>query len=325
MAINVTDVVSQFGSHYIANPSNQANLRNTLYKAGSLGSFFQDRPTEDTIWRGTLASLSRIVQPFQKAFTPISTTTFKPNSFPLFKLKIDLQETPDDLEGTYLGFLASLPEVDRKAWPFVRWWMENHVMPKAKEDVAYNEYYTGVYGAPTAGTAGAAGTAMDGIRKVIRAYNTAGRTNNGSAAIVTGAPNSNNTTFVGQVEAFVDAIPDLFKSKIDVIFMSKTNQIKYLRGKRDKYGLTVNFLNGSQDTIEDYPSIRVVGIEEMNGSNLIFATTPENRVRPIKKAALANQMMIESVDRTVKLFTDWWEALNFEVPEFVFHNDQDLV
>jgi hypothetical protein len=35
-------------------------------------------------------------------------------------------------------------------------------------------------------------------------------------------------------------------------------------------------------------------------------------------------MKIESLKREVFLYTDWWEALNFEVPEFIFHNDQDL-
>jgi hypothetical protein len=60
-----------------------------------------------------LASLDRVVQPFQKAFTPIGTFKFKPNEFSLYKLKIDMQEYPDDLEATYLGFLADLPEADR--------------------------------------------------------------------------------------------------------------------------------------------------------------------------------------------------------------------
>jgi hypothetical protein len=51
------------------------------------------------------------VQPFQKAFTPIGTFKFKPNEFSLYKLKIDLQEYPDDLEATYLAFLANLPKL----------------------------------------------------------------------------------------------------------------------------------------------------------------------------------------------------------------------
>jgi hypothetical protein len=35
-------------------------------------------------------------------------------------------------------------------------------------------------------------------------------------------------------------------------------------------------------------------------------------------------MKVESAKRAVDLMTDWWEALNFEVPEFIFTNDQDL-
>jgi hypothetical protein len=33
---------------------------------------------------------------------------------------------------------------------------------------------------------------------------------------------------------------------------------------------------------------------------------------------------VESAKRVVSAYTDWWEVLNFEVPEFVFTNDQDL-
>ena len=78
-----------------------------------------DRPSEDTIYRATLSQLNRIVQPFQKAFTPIGTTKFTPNQFDLYKLKVDMEETPDDLESSYLGFLAAQPEQDRSNWLFV--------------------------------------------------------------------------------------------------------------------------------------------------------------------------------------------------------------
>jgi hypothetical protein len=330
MAINVADVITQFGAFYKPGSDNQRNLRNMLYASKETSMYFQDRPTEDTIWRGTLASMNRVVQPFQKAYTPIGTITFKPNQFDLFKLKIDLQETPDDLEATYLGFLAALPVVERASWPFVRWFLENHVMPKKNEDLELNEYYKGVYAAPTPGTAGAVSTAMNGVRRVIRAYNTAGRTNLGTGAIATGAPNADDAVFVGQIEAFVESIPELFRGKIDYIFMSKSLVTKYRRGKRAKYGSLQNYLTGTGVdnllTIEDYPTIQVKGLLSQSASNLIWTSIPENRIRPVKKGALENTMLVkEFAPRTVSAYTDWWEALNFEVPEFIFHNDQDLV
>lgn len=324
MAIDVAAVKTQFGSYYIANPANMKRLRNMLYQAADTAKYFSERPGDDTIYRSVLTTLNRIVQPFQKAFTPIATIKFEPNEFPLYKLKVDMSETPDDLEATYLGFMAALPENDRAQWVFVRWLLEVHVMAKIQEDLELNEYYKGVFAAPTAGTAGAAGTAMNGIRKVIRGYNTAGRLNLKNGPIVLGAVPAGKVDFVNYVEAFADPIPSLFRDKLDYIFMSKELATRYKRGKREKYN--INYAQ-SPDllTVEDYSHIRIVGLESMSGSTLIWTTIPDNRVRPTKKAALANTMKIESAKRVVDLLTDWWEALNFEVPEFVFTNDQDLV
>jgi hypothetical protein len=327
MAINVTDVVSQFGAYYKPGSDNERNLRDTLYKASGVAALFQERPTEDTIWRGTLSSLDRVVQPFQKGFTAIGTITFKPNQFDLFKLKIDKSEYPDEIEATYLGFLASIPDADRANWPFVRFLIERHIMPRKNEDMVL-EYYEGVYAAPTPGTAGAAGTSMNGLRKVIRDYNTAGRTNLGNGAIATGAAAADDADFCTQIEEFIESVPVQFRNRIDAVVMSETLARKYRRGKRKKYGVTVNYLtgNGNSDlsTVEDQPNVSVIGDICMEGSELFFTTIAENRIRPVKKAVLGDTMKIESLKREVFLYTDWWEALNFEVPEFIFHNDQDL-
>ncbi|MBV9989368.1 MAG: hypothetical protein JO301_16940 [Chitinophagaceae bacterium] len=329
MAIDVADVVAQYGAYYKPGSDNQQNLRNMIYKPSETAALFAARPTEDTIYRGTLASLDRVVQPFQKGFTPISTITFQPNQFSLFRPKIDLKETPDDLEATYLGFLTALPTNERAAWPFVRWWLENHVMARKEQDLETSEYFTGVYAAPVADVPGAAGTAMDGLRKIIRGYNTGGRTNLGNGAIATGAPAGDDVDFCTQVEEFVAELPTHFRKKVDLVVMSPENELKYKRGKRKKYGLQVNFLTGQgvSDllTIEDFPNASIKGLESHAGSNLMWTTIAANRIRPQKKAALKDTMAVkEFAPRVVSAYTDWWEVLNFEVPEFLFHNDQDL-
>lgn len=324
MAIDVADVVAQYGAYYKPGSDNEKNLRNTLYKPSETAAFFSPRPTEDTIYRGNLASLDRVVQPFQKAFTPIGTFKFAPNEFPLYKLKIDLQEYPDDLEATYLGFLANLPEADRAQWPFVRWAVENHVKPRRDQDLEENEYFGGVYAAPGAGVAGAAGTSMNGIRKVIRAYNTAGRTNLGNGAIATGAAAADPADWCTQVEEFVRAMDKRLRSRVDKIFMSTELELRYRDGKDKKYNMTYAKDTDLQ-TINKFPGISVQGLESHEGSELIWATLSANRIMPQKKAALKDTMKVQQfAPRVVSFYTDWWEALNFEVPEFIVHNDQDL-
>jgi hypothetical protein len=326
MSIVITDVVADFGAYYKPGSDNQKNLRNMIYKPAETAAYFQSRPTEDTIWRGTLAELDRIVQPFQKAFTPISSLTFTPNEFNLFKIKIDLKETPDDIEKSYLGFLANMEENDRAKWPFVRWWMENQIMPAKDRDLELNEYFAGVYAAPTPTVAGAASTAMDGIRKVIRGYNTAGRLNLGDGPIATGAAAGDDADFCTQVEEFVSSIPTHFRTRVDNVFMGKDLELKYKRGKRKKYAAYFNFIESpGLYTIEDFPMVKVVGLESHTSSGLYWTTIANNRIRPTKKAALKDTMLVQQFSpREVSAYTDWWEALNFEVPEFVFTNDQDL-
>lgn len=326
MGLVITDLVTDFGAYYKPGSDNQKNLRTMLYKPSETAAFFQPRPTQDTIWRGTLASINRVLQPFQKAFTPISSTTFTPNQFSLFELKIDTQEYPDELEPSYMGFLADMEELDRSKWPFGRWWIENLIIPKSQEDYETAECFAGVYAAPAPTVAGAAGTAMDGLRKVIRGYNTDGRLNLGNGPIVTGAAAGDDADFCTQVEEFVAAIPSLFRSKIDYVFMSKALELKYKRGKRKKYAAYQNFIESAGlYTIEDFPNVSVKGLESHTDSGLYWATIPQNRINPKKKASLKDTMLLSQYSpRQVSAYTDWWEALNFEVPEFVFTNDQDL-
>lgn len=324
MAINAAQVVAQFGAYYKPTGDEERNLRNMLYYGSQINAYFEERPGDDTIYRGSSASMTRVVQPFQKAFTPIGTVTFKPNEFSLDQLKIDLEESPDDLEATYLGFMAKTPTQDRSQWPFVRWYLEKHVLPRKNEDLDLNEYFKGNKTAPTSGTAGAVSTAMNGIRKVIRGYNTAGRTNLGNGPIVTGALSTDPVTFCTQVESFVDALHPLYRSNLDHIFMSDTLVKRYRRGKRAKYN--TQYLQTTElSTVMDYENISVVGFFGQEGSDMIWTSLPTNRIRPTKKAVLGNSFKVETSKRLVSIYTDWWESLNFEVPELVFHNDRDLV
>jgi len=107
--------------------------------------------------------------------------------------------------------------------------------------------------------------------------------------------------------------------------MADTLARKYVRGKRKKYGLNTAYLSGvtANDlrTIEDYSFLEVDGYVSHEGSTLIWATPKVNRIRPLWKGRLAEVFKVESYRREVSIFTDWFEALNFEVPELVWCND----
>lgn len=323
MSIEVTDLITQFGAYYKPDGDNEKNLRSMLYKPAETGSFFKPLPTNATKWKGTFASLSRIVQAFQKAFTPISELKFEPNSFDLFKIKIDLSEMPDDIEETYVGFLADMSDIDRAKWPFVRYYIVNHVMPRKDEDLETNEYWDGVFAEPVANTPGAAGASMDGLKKIISGYNTAGRTGLKNGALALGAPPVDPKDYCTYVEEYVKMIPKVIRKKMDYVFMNDAAEILYKEGKEEKYNMH-NTLDANLQTVKLFPNIKVQGLESMGDSPMIWSSPAENRIRPLKKAELGNTVKVESNRRLVDIFTDWYEVNQFAVPEFLYHTDQGL-
>ncbi len=327
MSIDITAVVNQFGSYYEKNPDNMKRLSSALYKPSETEAFFAARPQDSTVYKAVHSKMSRVLQGFQKKYTPLGGVTFLPNETSLFKLKVDLTETPDDLESTYLGFLAEQADLDRANWLFIRWMLENHVIPRMKQDMEENEIFQGVYAAPADGVAAAAGTALNGIRFHIRSFATSGRLGDGKGPIALGDIPGDDVDFCTYVEEFVEKIPALIRRQVDYIFMSLELETKYIKGRKRKYGREFNFVT-SQDTatIENFNNISVKGLASMSHANssMIWTTLSANRVRPTKKAALQDTFKIESAKRTVDMYTDFWTVPFFDIPELVFSNDKDL-
>jgi hypothetical protein len=264
--------------------------------------------------------IDRVLQPFQKAFTPIGATTATPRSIDLYEMKIDLQETPDDIADSWLAFLEG-DGIDRAQWPYIRWWLTEHVIPRANEDYENNEVYGGVYAAPTPNTAGAAGTAVNGLAKQI--------TDNAALVntITMGAIPGTAADFCSYVEEWFANIGEvagingkLYRKAIDKVFMSETLHLLYRQGKRDKYNQ-----NYAQDTdldkLIDFPGTMVVGLPSMEGASKLIATLPNNRRRYIKRSPISSFKVGEYSPRQVSVYTDWWETCTFMRMQDVFVNE----
>lgn len=317
MSIVATDVITEFGAQYIRGGQDQKDIYQQIYRPAMTASGFTEQPTQDTVLRKSSSAMTRIIQPFQKAFTPIGTLTFKPVSIPLFKVKIDLAEYPDDLEASWLGFLAG-EGIDRKAWPFWKWFIMKHVLPQAERDREVNEIFSGEFTAPTPGTAGNAGTAMDGINFTRKTLIDEGRI----VPISTGAFATDAVDFCTQIEEFVAAFDkDMRKQPMD-LNMNEDAHLLYRQGKRAKYN--VNYAQADNlDTIEDFPNVKVVGLQSFGSSEVLIATPKWNKLRPIKRKPVNEMFALENVDRQVKFYADWWEGYGFALPEWVMTNDID--
>ena len=317
MAITLSSIQAEFGSYYRPGGQGEKDLVKQLYQRGETEALFTTRIIEGTQYQGSESTITRLLQPFQKAFTAIGTTNFKPITINLDHMKVDFKEYLADLEYSWLGFLADSgkPVTD---WPFVRWLMEVHILPKQEEDYELNEIFAGVAAAPTPGTAGAAGTAAKGIKKIINDYVTAGRI----TPVATGALSTTPDTFVTQVEDFCAAITERYRGVAMKLAMSKTLTHRYDTGYLTKYGRNINFTDNPTRKVQ-FTNIEVVGVASMNSSNKLIMTPPENAVRIINGVNPLWQVGQFS-ERQVSIFADWKKAVGYLIPEIVFTNDQDL-
>lgn len=318
--MNASDVVSEYGAYYLNHGQNAASLLQKLNYKSEFDSLFTTVATDDTVIRLGSSTMSRLLQPFQKTWSPTGEVTFKAAPINLYKKKIDFEDYPDDLEATWLGFLAD-EGLDRKQWPFVKWLIEAHIIPQVVEDYEINEVYAGAYAAPgTPGTAGAAGTSMEGAKKIINDHITA----TDITPITTGALSTTPATFLAQIEDFVDAIDPLYRSQPMTLAMNYAQSVIFKRGMREAYNVNYEQTSSLMSLI-DYPNIQVQGFHAMGSSGKIFCTPRRNAVRGVKRLANIDKVQVENVDRQVKIYTDFSSGVGFVIPELVFTNDQDLV
>lgn len=311
----ISDIITEFGAYYLKSGQNASRIYSMLRANTKTTELFTPVMTDETVWRAAQAVQNRILQPFQKAFTAIDGAELKPVAIEMFKMKADSSQYPDDLEASWLGFLAGSGN-DRKTWPFVRWYVETVLIPQIKEDEELNEIFWGVYAAPTPGTAGAAGTAMNGINKIIMDLEDANRI----TPISTGALASDPQDFCEQVEAFADQINAKYASAVMPIAMSEANARKYARGVNAKYGVNTNQFGKDLYAVAG-TNLTVVGLPSMLGSNAMWATPKSNAVKLMKRTENINNFNVENVDRQVKFYTDYSAGVGFIIPEAVFIND----
>jgi hypothetical protein len=317
--MDIDDIIVEFGAYYIAGGQNMARLVRQLNRAAVTETLLTPMITDDTLYRGAETQFTRVVQPFQSAWTPLNPLKIQPVEIKLFKQKVDLDEEPHVLEATWLGFLSG-DDIDVAQWPFIRWYMEVHLLPQIPEDMEMNELYSGKFVAPTAGVAGAAGTSMDGLETIINRHIGSGRT----APITLGAiPTNDDQDTYEYMEMFADRINKKYWKIPMVIGMDEAIARRAIRGKRAKYGKDVAGL-GNPLAIED-TNLTFLGLPSMDGAQKIWCTPKWNVCYFRKKTQNQKQFKIEVVKRILSLYSDWWNGVGFHIPEIIFTNDRDLV
>ena len=310
--MDIQEIISAFGAYYENSGQNQTRVKNMLTQGLVTPGMCMPIKTDDTVYKLARLTMQQVVQPFQKGWTPRNAAAFTPNEIRLYHFKVDEDITPDDVEATWLGFLAS-ESVSRKDWPLAKYLIEKGYIPQINHEMELFEYGKGVYVEPTPGQSGVTGTGMDGL--VIQLQR--GIDNETINSVPIGALDKD--TIYDQGEAFVDGISQIYQGIPMAVFMSQTWRKHYLRDKRD----SGNYFRTSDKDVDesiDFTNQRVVELPCLNGTDVIFATPKENLVHLTKKSSNKTKFSIEESKREVSFLCDWWEGLGLGMNAAVWTN-----
>lgn len=330
---SITAFVTEFGAYYQPRGQNAARLKKLLMQdTTNFDKQFTLLPLDGDVLETGLMSHGRVLQSFKPYWSPLGQLSGSPRKVALRRVKVNIEEIPDKLVNTWLGFLTTEggkdPNVNRATWPFVRWYIEQYLLPQALQDQYYEAYY-GVYADPgTNNTPGSEGTALDGLAMQV---NTDIADNN-ITPINTGPLDTDPELFVDQIENMVEQVDNRYRGLPLVLNMHDEFAQRFQQGMLDKYN--VNYAqvgDGNLMRLRKRPNVSVIGhtnwLQGVGGapSEKIIASPAGNLLKAVRTGNKEDAMLrIEQVDYTLKMFNDWHILYTYDDPRIVFTNDREL-
>lgn len=315
--MDISNIILEYGTYYEQAGQNKNRILGMLSQGIETPKYCTPVKTDDTIFKLSTLSIGDLVQAFQKGWTPKSDIAFKPNELRLHHFKVDLELTPDDIEATWLGFLAS-EAVDRKDWPLVKFLLEHPtqgIIAAINRDMENKEYGKGVATDPSSGVAGVTGQTMNGLVTLLQAGVDDATINSINIGTL------DKDTIFDQIELFVDGISEIYQGVPMNIHLSPTWAKYYHRDKRAQGFYTIASDAQIKNTIDFMPQM-VVPLPSLSGTSTIFATPKTNLLHLTKKLTNKNKIKLEESKRTVNLLADWYEGLGFGMNGVVWTNMQ---
>lgn len=316
--MDVTEIVKAYEAYYENAGQNKSRILSMLTQGLETPKYCTPVKTDDTIFRLSQITVGNLVQAFQKSWTPKPAHKFTPNELRLYKLKVDDDLYPDDIEATWLGFLAGDTNI-KKEWPLIKFLIEHPdqgYIAAINRDMESLEYGHGVFAEPTEGTASITGQSMDGIIIQLKR----GVENETMNSVPIGELDKD--TIFDQVELFVDGISEVYQNMAMNVFMSPKWFRYYHRDKRMQafYAFPSEANVNQLSNRIDFTPQQVVPLPSLSGSDVIFATPKPNFLHLTKRSANKTQFNIQESKRIVNLMVDWWEGIGFGINEVVWTN-----
>ncbi|WP_417365538.1 hypothetical protein [Flavobacterium beibuense] len=315
MSINKTKLVAAFGAYYNPEGQNMQRLMSMIRQKTVTPTYAQPIIHDGEVYKSASTLFTEVVQAFQKKFTPKGDLEFIPNEIPLHQVKIDIALYPDDVNGSWAGFLGSITEAERKNWPVVRYMIEQEVIPQLHQDMEMKAYFKGSYVAPTEGTPGTAAGAIDGIQKKLDAALAETEVTKKAQAVTLSEAITKTNAF-DMIEEFAENIDETLDGTAMTIYMSKKILKWYLQDKRNTHGQDINY-KAEKLTIDFSDNVKLVSLPSMSGSDYVWAT-PDLNFKYIRRKNGMNPPVVETLQREVYLMLDWWEGIGFQYNPLIY-------
>jgi len=318
--LDLSDINSQLGAYTRKYESKiWANMLNTI----TLENFMTPVSGVKSQFISKNSSINEVLQPFQKGFQAKGKVSIDAKINKVRHIKADIIfDDIDDLFDSHAAEMADESK-ERDKWPFIPWVISSHIVPQVQEEMAANSAY-GVYSAPTPGTAGASINTVDGLLTEVATDITASNL----TPFVTGAITPSNV--IDAVEGFVDdiyAAGNVWKKKIKRILLAADIVTMYKRAYRDAYGGNNDYSGMSKTegvniaTIEG-TNIKLVGVDDMVGSQRMIATWDGNLIKMFDKINVPNKINTQLDKRDVIMLLDFFRGYGYKAYNGFFVNDQ---
>jgi hypothetical protein len=273
MAFDITDLVASLGAYH---RTYEQQLYSKLLAKDYSQKYFRTIPGVKDQYIADEFLLTEILQPFQKQWTPKGDASFSPEILTAYRIKIDMEFDPVDLEKTWEGkrIDGSLPEGQELLESYIF----DQIFIKVKKEIEFSVAFKGIYAAPVAGTPSAATASANGLLKILADAITAAKV----TPVATGAVTEANAR--ESFEMVFDAIDPDFQDQPLIALASPQLVRSYKRDYRTEFGHNMDYTamkKEDQGPMIDGTNCTLTPIPGMAGSGRIIITTPDNLLRVI--------------------------------------------
>jgi len=278
----------------------------------------------DHAYQGHDLKGGRILQPYQKPYTPNNTEEHYGELNTLEIGKVDLSFDWDEMMKFWDKWMCNWFEAGKSEqdWTYPRYIMEQLVVPQLVEDLNLSSW-NGVQAAPTPGTAGQYLETFTGFKKHIEDFITAGKLTPKTIGVI--AP----TTAVDQFRQFCESVRadnEQYVNRPGKIYCSKSIARMYsfdYQAKNPRYIRNITNPEQLHDRVDTYNK-QVVGLESMEGSDrmiMVFDNMDSMIVGTRRGFPSMPQFRVHTDVREIKIVGEFYRFFGFESLQHIFVTD----